>query len=722
MQVRLTECRFDSGPGHVKAFVEKMGRRIELQTTEPFPALENQIPGAYWRDKAKRWSLPLGMAVCRNIREVFGPQLEIGPKLSEWARAEIALEVQQRATGRNLGKIPIPRVEAAAPALAKAILSRPYQTAGARFIADGQGVLVADTPGLGKTTETIAGVVESGVAGPYLVAAPVAAITGAWERELQTRLGDGARIFTITGTKGQRQKALAEALRPDRPQDVTWIVVNIEMLRTKVWWICPECEAMNAGYRAERDLLKPAWEEAMALYETLHESWKLLGGQEPIQPEEPKLRLVQDRWEASDRPKAGIVDCGHNPNRVRTFKEHQFPELFDRPWGALIMDECQRILLRNTGKSTQTRKGAMLLESAPDGLRIALSGTPMRGKPHRLWGVLNWLRRDVFSGFWSWVERFFWVDTTGYGGARVIKSFREDRREAFEADLDRYMLRRTQKEVRPDLPAKAYMGTPLDPKDPDSPTAVWLDMLPEQERAYREMLSTSSAKVDGGSLQAVGILAEIVRLKQFASSYGQLINDGDFRPHLPSNKVDWIEQFLLERNILTDDADEEPTGKVIIVSQFTSLLKMLASQLYAKHGLLYSRVTGSVTGVERQRQIDRFNDPDSGIQVMFLNTLAGGVALTLDVADDMVFLDETHVPDDQEQAEGRNDNRRPEEKVVQRRYWYLKSLGSIDEAIARTNAHRDKDQKQHLDGRRGVEYAREVFATMRELIEGKGKR
>jgi SNF2 family DNA or RNA helicase len=714
----------------MRARVEIMGRRIEVETSPAFAGLDAEIPGAYWSQVKKRWSLPLAMAVCRNIREVFGEELEIGPRLAAWARAEVEAERSQGALGRTLAAVPLPGVEARAPRLAQALLSRPYQTSGARFTADGRNVLIADTPGLGKTTEAIAGIVESGVVGPYLIVAPVAAMNGAWAREIQTRLGDLARICVITGTRSARNDKLEEALWPGvvdgEPMeeteaklevlDRTWVIINIEMIRTRVWWCCPECEAINAARRAKHKEAVSLWEFQMEQHKRFldEEGLTLEDDEGPSCPEEPRYR--QERWEASDRPKSTVVDCGHSPRNVRTEKQHEYPELFERTWGALVMDECQRILLKNTGKPTQTRTGAMLLESDPeDGLRIALSGTPMRGKPQRLWGILNWLDRVRFSGRWSWIERFWEVDQSGYGGARVIGAFREERRAAFEADLDRYMLRRTKEEVSPDLPPKAYMGTPLNPADLSSPVAVWLPMDPKQEKAYQQMLMMSSADVEGGRLQAVGILATLTRLKQFASTYGRMTSDQEFRPDFPSNKWDWLEQWLRERNLLDpEDADEAPDSKVVIVSQFTSVLDLISlrlSALNAKHRM----VTGAVTGGARDAAVDLFDDPDSGVGILLLNTQAGGVALTLDAADDMVFLDETHVPDDQEQAEGRIDNRRPEEKITQRRYWYLKSLGSVDEAIARTNMARDADQKQHLDGRRGVEYARAVFATMQEL-------
>jgi SNF2 family DNA or RNA helicase len=710
---------------HVEA-VDAQGEPIHIK-------LADDIPGAYFRERSQRWSIPLGMATCRILREVFGDSLEIGPQLWKWAAEERRAEQRQKALGTGLGAVELPRITQDFPTLATSLQSRPYQTRGARFIADGKVVLVADDPGLGKTTEAIAGIIESGQPGPYLIAAPVAAMNDAWEREIRARLGGSARIRVVAGTKLKRQKALDEALWCDaydgepmvdterklQVLDRTWIIINIEMIRTKSWWTCPECEAANA--------------EARSGYQTALREFTEEGIFVLAPPKEPCI--TQDRWEASDKPKSVVIDCGHDPFKVKLFHEHQFPELFDREWGALVMDECQRSLLRNTGKQSQVRNGAMLLQGD---LRVALSGTPMRGKPERLWGVLNWLDRKKFSSRWSFIKRFWEVTASGYGGALEIGSFIEERAEIFNTDLDRYVLRRSKYEVSPELPPKAYMGTPLDPADPTSPVAVWLPMSDAQAKAFREMAALGSAEVNGGRLQAVGILAIMTRLKQFSTAVGHIVlrdkkfkatgKDGQpiefwaeteaFEPQLPSNKFDWIEQFLTERNII-GDPDEAPAGKVIIVSQFSSTLQMFANQLFSKYGMTYARLTGAVTGAKRQHQIDVFNDLDSGVNVMFLNTLAGGVAVTLDAADDMIFLDETHVPDDQKQAEGRNDNRRPEVRVAQRRYWYLKSEGSVEEAIARTNMRREADQSWHLDGRRGVEYAREVFATLDELVGGR---
>jgi SNF2 family DNA or RNA helicase len=677
----------------MRVAAEKVGTRIHLRSESPVAGLKRKVPGAYFSSR-NGWTFPLSMDVCRNLREVFGKQLEVGVRLSAWAREEIAREESQGILGRSLSGVGLTRVPEVAPDLWKVLSNRPYQASAARFIAEGRQVLIADTPGLGKTTEAIAGIVESGVEGPYLIVAPKTALP-TWEREIQMRLGEAARPVVVTGSRPERNAILERAL-DSSPADAArlWLIINIEMVRTKSFWVCPDC------------------------------------GEE---------------WKASDHPKANVVDCGHEPKRVRTRHDHEYGELFGFGWGAIIADECQRSLIRTSGTPTQTRAGMKMLESTEDGLRIALSGTPMRGKPQRLWGTLNWLDESRNRGFWQWLERYWVVTQDGYAGARNIGEFRQERTEAFHRSLDRMMIRRTKAEVSPELPPKAYMGSALDPDDPSSPVAVWLPMTPEQSRAYKAMAKHGSAEVEGGDLDAVGILAEITRMKQFATSFMKLEQqtrhvtgerEATLRklatqrgqtlpaviteeitvslPQLPSNKLDWIEQFLLERNIL--DGDEKPTSKVVIVSQFTEMLGLFANTLQGKYpGFRYAAVTGKVTGKKRQENIDVFNDIDSGVQVMLLNTIAGGVAVTLDSADDMIFVDETYIPDDQEQAEERINNRRPEEKIIQRCYWYLKSLETIDEGIARTNYERDRDQKFHLDDRRGIAYLRAVYATLEEI-------
>jgi SNF2 family DNA or RNA helicase len=646
--------------------VEKAGNRILVVSGQPLYGMKETIPGANFSSIKKWWSVPLDLETCALLRERFGNRLQIGPALRAWATDEKAQResLQSVANSHDAELRVVPRV---APVLAGAMASRTYQRAAARFVADARGrdgirrALIADTVGLGKTAEALASVIESEASGPFLVIAPKTAVNTAWTPEIRRWLPE-AETITIPEGRAKRDGILddlADWVQDSEQEDLdqTWVVLHPAAIRTSSYWICPVCQ------------------------------------------EHTKF-------------KAGIVtslNCGHTAKGRQLTHEHTFPQLFGIAWGAVIFDESDQSLIRLSGTPNLTRRGAeMLRDLVPDtGVRIAMSGTPFRSKPHQIWSTLNWLDPIRFSSKWNWIKKYW--DLGGYSGYEIGK-FREDREGMLADELSDIMIRRTRADVRADLPSKLYGGSHLNPGDETSPKGVWLDMDPKQTKAYKQMELEAFAEVEGGEISAVGVLAEMTRLKQFATSYGRMDSRGEFVPELPSNKYDWLLEFLTENGFPTD-----PSTKVVVVSQFTKVLNLfraaLEKDLTVKRSVPYiGMITGEITQVRREGWVERFEDPNSGVNLMLLNTKAGGSAITLDQADLMIFLDETHVDDEQEQAEGRIDNRNPERKIVPRTYYYLRSLGTIEESIAVKNAQAKREGRRILDGGRSVTaLAREVL-------------
>ena len=222
----------------------------------------------------------------------------------------------------------------------------------------------------------------------------------------------------------------------------------------------------------------------------------------------------------------------------------------------------------------------------------------------------------------------------------------------------------------------------------------------------------ATAALDNGTLVANGVLAELTRLKQFATSYGQLDMKVDsegfkvptFKPSLPSNKLDWLLEFLGELGI--DGKYHKDTRKVVVASQFTSIIDTFANEIERKlKGTKVLKITGKVGMSERQDAVDKFQHDDA-YPILMLNTKAGGVALTLDRADDIVILDETFIPDDQTQVEDRIHRVSRMHNVT---VHYVRSIGTVEEKIAKKTIDRDNLQKQLLDGARGVSYARKLL-------------
>jgi SNF2 family DNA or RNA helicase len=86
------------------------------------------------------------------------------------------------------------------------------------------------------------------------------------------------------------------------------------------------------------------------------------------------------------------------------------------------------------------------------------------------------------------------------------------------------------------------------------------------------------------------------------------------------------------------------------------------------------------------------------------------VSITLDAADDIVLMDETWVPDDQEQVEDRV--HRASNVTHQVDVWYVRTKGTIEEGIAQTSAEKAESNHVVLDAQRGLRFAVERFGAI----------
>lgn len=608
------------------------------------------------------------MESCKLLRQKYGRQLQVGTELQRWARAvrDNRAQMAALAAAKDAELHVLPKV---APKLAQAMEKRKYQRVGVRFIADNNSAaLVADDPGLGKTLIALGGILEAEVPGPYLIIAPKIAARSVWAREIKWRLPREHRAITMPETRLARERKLRLTDFHER----TWLVVHPEMMLVQTWLVC-----------------KHELPDGM-----------VCNKQSPFKGKQQRM-----------------LDCKHIKTRkTLSVDVPAFKRLFEVEWGAVVIDESHESLIRRSGAPTQRRNGMDKLNIRADGLRIAMSGTPMKGKPEQLWGTLNWLAPKQYAAFYRWAE-LYWQKggKTGF----EIGEFRADREEMLWDSLNAIAIRRTKLEVAEDLPPKMYVGTPLNAEADDSPLGIWLEMEGKQERAYQQMLKTSAAELESGRLEAITALAELTRLKQLACTFGdieerQIYVDGEleyrhkFYPTLPSNKFDWCVEMLEEWGF-----PHNPVTKVIFASNYTSVLGMFAAN-FEKHFRTKpgKPMTCLVTGRNantREAVIDRFNDDDNET-VMLLNTRAGGTAITIDSADKMVFISETRDPDQQTQTEDRIHRVSNPRQCM---YYYLRSLGTVDVGTALISQQRDKDTRRLLDVRRGVNYVRQVLDLSR---------
>ena len=379
------------------------------------------------------------------------------------------------------------------------------------------------------------------------------------------------------------------------------------------------------------------------------------------------------------------------------------PGLFEINWTTVVVDECHRALIRTKGIPSQSRAGLSKLKSHR---RIALSGTPMRGKPEQLWGTLNWLRPDVYTSYWKWVQTYFQLSSNGYSNY-LLDGFQSDGEARLARDMRTIVLRRTKAEVLPELPPKTYAGSWLVPAMGEGRNpllGVWLEPSPKQKKQIAEfakegvVLDEDSPEVE---LIANGVLAQYTRARQLAGAV-HTINGNTLVPTLDSPKYEWLKDFI-----------EELDGqRVVVASQYTSIIDAFAAGLRAE-GVATHVLTGKTSDKARTAMIQNFQSDEPTATVFFINTAAGGVAVTLDMADHLVLLDETTIPDDQEQVEDRVHRASRMHNVT---IYYLRTLGTIEEEVAYIAAARQDVQKYLLDGARGVEHAKQVY------IQSKGQK
>lgn len=630
--------------------------------------------GGTWNAGAKRWTFPKDLSTVNEVTDVgrrMGVNFVIAPEFKKWVQAErkrirdlISPDDISQATDDLL-----PHTKAVHPTLWNALRSRPFQLLGAEFIARQRNVLMADQPGMGKTIQTLAAIIENDIKGMILVIAPRTAAAVTWPAEIKRWIGPDEVIYNINGKQKPDERAV---------------------------------------------LLK----EAISLRRRGHRVWCIMG------PNYARAKADLDSQGNYKRDSKG--------NKIIRVVNEGRPELFSIEWEAIIVDESHQTLAGATGNlKTQSaqRFGLGLLRTKDDGMRIALSGTPFRGKIHYMWGQIDWLEPDRRPAYWRWVERHLGTTDNGFG--TVINSALKDE-EAFYLELKPIMVRRTKTEVVKDLPSKMYGGelfyTPeVIPKElvingseeeidewyathnqEPNPIAVWLPMTPKQESQYKKMEASALLQIkEEPDMPVNGILAEMVRLKQIANGVVDLNADEIVDATEDSNKLNWIMEFLEER--LGD-----PSQKVIIASQFTKFIYMISKAL-TKADIGHYLLTGRQNDAERKAAQEGFQS-DGGPQVFLLNTKAGGVSLTLDKADDVVICDSTFNPDDQEQVEDRAHRVSRMHSVT---IWNLASRGTIDEHIWRLTAEREAATKGIIDGQRGIAFTKQLAEAMREKATGK---
>jgi SNF2 family DNA or RNA helicase len=261
-----------------------------------------------------------------------------------------------------------------------------------------------------------------------------------------------------------------------------------------------------------------------------------------------------------------------------------------------ILDEAQAI--KNPG--TLSAKAARLINADH---RLALSGTPIENHLGELWSLFEFLNPGMLG------------TAAIFGGAGRNPDAKT--REILARALRPFILRRTKAQVARELPAKTEQ-------------TIYCDLDAKDKKLYHELRDYYRARLlkngaDAGSGQfKFQVLEALLRLRQAACHPG-LIDKG--KTSESSAKIDTLLAQL--------DQVLEENHKVLVFSQFTSLLAILRDRLDAAK-ISYAYLDGRTR--DRQARVEQFQT-DANVKLFLISLKAGGLGLNLHAAEYVYLLD-----------------------------------------------------------------------------------
>lgn len=316
-------------------------------------------------------------------------------------------------------------------------------------------------------------------------------------------------------------------------------------------------------------------------------------------------------------------------------------QLLQHHFYMLVLDEAQNI----KNSKTQTYAALQLLKADH---RLCLSGTPIENHLGELWSIVNFL----MPGYLGKQKVFNQVFRTP-----IEKNGSEKQKKNLNQRLSPIFLRRNKELVAKDLPPKTEI---IERVEFDEHQRDLYEMV--RIRVYDNLLQEFQKK--GINASKIAILDAILKLRQVCCD-PRLLKTKQKKQGAKSAKLGHL-MGMIPQLI-------EGGSRVLLFSQFTSMLELIEAELHAE-GIEYSILTGQT--INRQEQVARFQNRQ--VPLMLLSLKAGGVGLNLTEADTVIHYDPWWNPAVENQATDRAHRIGQTKKVF---IYKLIVNGSIEEKI-----------------------------------------
>ena len=320
----------------------------------------------------------------------------------------------------------------------------------------------------------------------------------------------------------------------------------------------------------------------------------------------------------------------------------------------VILDEAQ--MVKNAGS-----RSARALRRLQTRHSLCLTGTPMENHLGELWAQFDWLMPGFLGDARQFAARW----------RKPIEENGETLRAALLAQRVRpFILRRRKQDVASELP-------------PRTEVIKRVQLQGQQRELYESVRVAADVQVrrvlerQSFNGAQISILDALLKLRQVCCD-----------PHLlKTGKAVSVEVPTIERAKLELLADMLPAlveegRRVLVFSQFTELLELIADQLQ-NQALPFLSLTGKTSPKDRGGVVQRFQAQE--VPILLLSLKAGGVGLNLTAADTVIHMDPWWNPAVEEQATARAHRIGQDQPVF---VYKLVVEGSIEERMLELQARK----------------------------------
>ena len=260
-----------------------------------------------------------------------------------------------------------------------------------------------------------------------------------------------------------------------------------------------------------------------------------------------------------------------------------------------------------------------------------LTGSAVTKSPLDLYKQCEFLTPGLLGheSYYTFRTRYAVMRTANFGGrsVQIVVGYRnlDELSEKLKAFSYRVL-----KDECLDLPKKTFMKRTV-------------QLTHEQLKVYKEMSRLALASFNGKMMTTATVLTQLMRLQQITC--GNFTADDGTMTELPTNRLTELMDLIYEIE-----------GKVVIWAHFQRDVHRIIEVISKEYGPdSFVDYYGLTPQEDRQKNIQKFQDPSSPVRFFIGTTQTGGYGITLTAASTMIYYSNGYDLEKRQQSEARID-------------------------------------------------------------------